>query len=198
MSEIIDVLTLQPNYAPFFTVPSDGSATSKSVPMQNPNYVSLGNYPLMKAAGGLGRFNPGDNFTVLTAGFCLPESFVLASSPADCFQNNVSINLGTTKQQTGLGSVFYLPNFGADGIQLPLENYEMPLGIFVDVTKLDPSGGHPFMTNPFWIFGIFEPLQDTPALVRPQVSMIGVPSQLYGTTHHVTVFIKVLHNLALS
>lgn len=88
-----------------------------------------------------------------------------------------------------------IPNFGDYGIQLPLENYETPLGIFVDVFNL-PLKPNPFQTSTFTLRASFRGLDEASGIF-PQVSMVGVPTVLNQSSQNITVFLKILHNLPL-
>jgi len=186
MSEIIDVLTILPQEAPYFTV--DLTPGTLSVPL----YVYDGStYCIMHRGGGAWKFQYKDNFTVLSAGFYLPESFAMASPPDSDYQACMSLALYLMKPDGSASSI--TTQFGLGGIQLPLENYEMPVGIYVDLAK---DCGLPLITTAFGIMGVIKGIDDdVPA--RPRISMVGVPSALDETVQRLTVFIKVVHNLPL-
>lgn len=181
-----------PGDAPAFTVNTVNTA-ALSVNLLNPTHTPARSNKLY-TAGGKKTFQRGDNFTVLSMGFVLPESFVLAKAPANTVQNNLSITLGVNKILS-VETIYYLPNFGDVGIQLPLENYETPLGVFVDVMSIGASS-YPFRTEGFQITVVVRGLNEA-LTIYPQVSMVGVPAVLNATVQHITVFAKILHNLPL-
>ena len=188
MSEIIDILTMLPAESPKFTVDTTGPLT---VPLLK---GPLGSAPFLNyfySAGGKSVFQAGDNFTILSMGFVFPESFVMAKAAANTFQNNLSFALGLEK--TTAAGPYLLPNFGVEGIQLPLENYEQPLGIFIDVEKVNAI----LLTVSYSLFNVMRYLDDA-APIYPAVSMIGVPAALNGTVQHVSAFVKILHNYPLT
>jgi hypothetical protein len=190
MSEIIDVLTLLPAHSPSFTVNTAVLSVDLKIPIHVPAY----DYHLV-SGGGKKRFTAGDNFTVLSAGYVLPESFGMAKAPVNTHQAAPALAIGI-QAYTG-GSIYFLPNFQVDGVQLPLENYEIPLNIFVDVMNIsDGVGGYPFRTTKFnlptYLLGL-----DAQNNLYPQVSMVGVPAILNGTVQNAILFVKILHNYAL-
>lgn len=128
MSEKIDIFTLLPLDSPYFDV----DTTKLSVPLKRPSVLA----EKMYSSGANTKFAAGDNFTVLSAGFIFPESFSLASAPANKQQTSLALNLGAASIVGGHGTTEYFPNFGQSGIQLPLENYETPLGVYVNIMNV--------------------------------------------------------------
>lgn len=249
MSEKIDILTILPADSPYFIV--DTSALS--VPFIRPLGVAGA---ILYAPGAKKTFSAGDNFTILSAGYVLPESFTMASARVNGQQTTPAINLfaeSTTPSHAGEG---WFSQLGLSGIQLPLENYETPLGVFIDIYNTYVSGvpvQYYFRTDDFNLKATLRGLDESgsfkvlynptsalpsPAMkgdvykatatangmtsgttykhnggtagtiadwdvyasgkVYPEVSMVGVPSSLNGKLMRVTVFIKVLHTLALT
>lgn len=161
MSEKLDIFTLLPLDAPYFDV----DTTKLAVPMQRPSLLAVKMY----APGGLGTFQAGDNFTVMSAGYVLPEAFSLASAPANLQQTCPAINLGASSIVPGHTATQYFPNFGLSGIQLPLENYETPLGVFVDMFNVG-SPNYYFRTEQYNLMATLRGLDETqykPALYDP-------------------------------
>jgi hypothetical protein len=188
MPELIDVMTLLPDHSPYFTVDTSGPL---SVDILRPTHIPAYDY-LLRNAGGKKTFAKGDDFTVLSAGFIFPESFGLAKAPSNQIQNNPSIVIAA-KDIPG-GGTYFIPNFGTNGIQIPIENYEFPINIFVDMNKL---AAPLFLNYNFNLFAAFSGLDELHAIF-PKVSMVGVPVVLNGTVQHLTVFVKVTHNFPLT
>jgi hypothetical protein len=192
MSEYIDVMALLPDQSPYFVVNTTPGVLS--VDIRTPTHSPVYDY-LLRAAGGKKTFRAGDNFIVVSAGFVFPESFGLAGGASNLVQNNPSIAVGA-QASTG-GSVYFLPNFGNTGVVMPIDNYELPLNIFVDISGLDIGGGvYPFRTQNFNLYGAFRGLDQFNS-IYPKVSMVGVPTSLHGTTQHLTVFVKIVHTFPL-
>jgi len=316
MSELIDVLALLPDGTTSFLVVAPAVAPY-SVDMKPPLNYSRGDF--LTSAGGYNVFSPGDNFNLLSAGFALPESFILANSPINSLQQSPSFNLiariygpphdftaglpaspilgqiytntvtggsyirghqylctqvlpvvtwsdiysgqlltaffnntlglpvtpapdqkyvayttafgwianhvynyfggiwsdittytyDPVTETTGLyplgGLIFdyFLPNFNYSGLQFPLENYDNPLGIEIDIYNLrsiwnNPAYPiYPFRTQKFMLKGLLHGLDENNSKY-PQISMIGVPAALNSVQEHVTVFCKILHNTPLA
>lgn len=249
MSEKIDILTILPAESPYFIV--DTSALS--VPFIRP----LGDAGAkLYAPGGKKTFAAGDNFTILSAGYVLPESFTMASARVNGQQSTPAINIFAESTNGSHAGPGWFSQLGKSGIQLPLENYETPLGVFIDIYNTYVAGvpvQYYFRDDSFNLFGTLRGLDEgglykvnfdptaglpSPAIkgdvykatatangmtsgttyihnggtagtiadwtvyasgkVYPEVSMLGVPSALNGKPMRVTVFIKVLHTLALS
>ena len=198
MSEIIELLTLMPSDSPIFTVDTTGplSVDLKPPPAYEYNRV-------LYASGAVRKFQPGDNITVLSAGFVFPESFTMAKAPlhtmtAQDMQQCPALNLALLRVDEA-PIPWYSENFGIAGIMLPLENYEQPLGIFIDVYNLNSRPAieaFPFRTKHFYLQGAFRGLDELNR-IYPQVSMVGVPAALNRITMHATVFVKILHNFQL-
>ena len=188
MPQLIDVMALLPDHSPYFTVDTSGVlSVSIRRPIHNPAYDFL-----LRSANGKKTFTKGDDFTVLSVGFILPESFCLAKAPSNLLQHNPSITLGA--QKTTGGGIAFLPNFGVDGIMCPIENYELPVNVFVDMNKV---AAPVFLNNNFNLYCAFLGLDEGNSIF-PQVSMVGVPVALNGTVQNITVFVKVIHNFPLT
>lgn len=146
MSEIIDVLALLPQDGAYFV-----ADTSKmTVDLLRYNNIAVKMY----TPGGKTYLQAGDNFTVLSAGFIFPESFCLASAPANKQQTFPAFNIAL---KSATSAIKYPPNFGLSGIQLPLENYETPLGVFVNAYDLDAK----FRTENYNILGTLRGLDES-------------------------------------
>ena len=142
MTEYIDVFTQLPQESSYFIV--DTSKSTVPLLRSNPSAVPF------FSAGGKKTLQKGDNFTILSAGFIFPESFCLSSAPANAHQTSLALNISLS--DTIGGADYYLSNFGLSGIQLPLENYETPIGIFADMFNI---GGpvFPFRLLNFYLKG---------------------------------------------
>ena len=181
--EIVDVLTLPLASCPAFTV-NTTNPTDNSVPLVNPTLTPPA-YSVLQNASGNSVFRAGDNFSVQSVGYSLPEAFVMAKTPANSIKKSPSIIL---QLLLSTGSLIVHPVYGADGITVPMENYENVINSFLDVTQLNLS-----LSFKLWALLV----GDSVTPVAPRVSMLGVPSTLNGTVQNVTVFVKVLHNLPL-
>lgn len=140
--------------------------------------------------GGGNLFSEGDNFTILSAGYHMPENFVMAQyeiAGGGEYPFPIMFLRGAV---TGGGPILPITQFGNNGnLRFPFENYEMSLNTFVDPVKRGLVGGD-------FELQILFPL--TSGADSPQVSMINVPAALNGVVIYVTPFIKVLHNFTLT
>jgi len=192
--EIIDVLTLPPAYCLQFTV----NTAVNSVDLSRIPTGALSDTWLCAAVSGGARRNAfvmGDSFVVLTMGYVLPDGFCMAMPPANSEQYFLSLALGL--QLTITDPVHFLPNFYTYGVMIPMENYEMPANIFVDVNSIG-SPTYPYRTSNFHVVGIVRYPDDDTGPLRPQVSMIGVPNTLDGQTFKANIFVKIVHNFEVT
>jgi hypothetical protein len=175
--ELIDILT--PLYAncPTFTVNTGGPLSVATTPT-NILYRNSALYY---------KFQNGDNIILLSAGFVLPENFVLAdtnkggtSVAANEMQLYVYKQSSLVPPPVGL-----LPGLGDRGVLvIPMESYEVNANIFCDMsTLLAALAGEDFV------------IQGN--LYVNNISMLNVPVALNATTQHIIPFIKVLHNLPM-
>jgi len=175
MSERIDIFTLLPGDSPYFTV----NTAVLSVPMLRP--ASVLSAAQMFSASARGSFAPGDNLTILSAGYSFPESFCLASAPANKHQTVPAFNIAFKSASTAL---VHTPNLGVAGIQLPLENYETPLGIFVDIYNLNAY----FRTEAFGLYGTLRGIDELYTTANPYDPTPGLPSNpCIGDTYTATL-----------
>jgi hypothetical protein len=145
-------------------------------------------YTTMNACENHFSFVRGDNFTILSAGYFIPERFVVWG-----YQNADPINLNSVPQLSllsigslGLGVPLHIGQNGK--INIPFPNYEFSIGQFIDT---EISG----MTDPLFRITCKFPFDaDADKLL---ISMIDVPAALNGKTFYCIPFIKVLHNLGL-
>jgi hypothetical protein len=178
MPEIFDVLFLPTEFAPRFTVDLDVS----SVPIQMPVTADT---PVMKNTRLRSLFTRGDNFTILSAGYVLPECFTMASSPAGteekipCIIPALFVPPATS---------YYIPELNdSGGIGLPMENFESGINVFIGVEGI--------IQTDFYLSAEF--LQGLGDGTFPMVSTLNCPAGLDGTVQLVTVFVKIIHNIAL-
>lgn len=131
----------------------------------------------MYTPGGKTFLQAGDNFTVLSAGFIFPESFCLASAPANKQQTFPAFNIAL---KSATSAIKYPPNFGLSGIQLPLENYETPLGVFVNAYDLDAK----FRTENYNILGTLRGIDENYGFNNPLASPPSnpIPGDTYTAT----------------
>lgn len=135
-------------------------------------------------------FDNGDNVLLLSAGYYIPERFVLwdrdDSGGGDGYACPVMVieayreNLGTTALLSQVGDNGYL--------KLPFPNYEWPLGVFVDAANI---------VNDDYSLMVQFPVGSFLAGTYMQVSMIDVPAALDTLTFHIIPFVKVQHNFDL-
>jgi hypothetical protein len=175
--ENIDILTPLPTECPSFTVDTTGAL---SVPVYN-----QGDTGMMVRAGGYPLLSSKDNFTILSMGFTLPESFGLATQ--DILNVTCSaVSLVFTIHNASDDTVIYIPQIGVTGTQVPLENYEMPYGLYVDVSKLPLTG------SKFYIGCRIS------GVTVAKVSMINVPAPLNETVQKFVPFVKISHNFTMT
>lgn len=192
MSERIDILSTPKNMGAKFTVDHTVSSVDlvQCVPGAPQTMVAGGGTIL----GGGYEFENGDNFHILSAGYHIPERFVMSQyefGGGGEFTLPVMVLRGSVTG--GAGPYLPLTQFGNNGsLRLPFENSEISIGTFVDVIELGlVGGGGTFTIECLFPFTI--------GADSPQVSMINVPADFAdGTVIYVTPFVKVLHNFALS
>lgn len=180
MSEYIDILCHQAKNKPSFTVDTTGPL---SVPI-----AAAGDSTLY--AGEKKDFQTFDNFRILSAGLVLPENFCLAQVPGGEGSLNTGLLINIAGYDIGNMQAFSLPFSGSGAITLPMENYELPLDLFVDMKKLSASCSGPF--------NLLASVTVIDLGTYPMVSMVGVPAALNGTVQTVTLFLKILHNLEMT
>lgn len=177
--ELIDILTPQISDCASFVVNNAVDSVVVNIPV---------GHKVMYACNDVSNFVRGDNFTILSAGYFVPERFVVYG-----YQNADPAFINSVPQ-LGLLSIGSLGHavplwIGQVGkINLPFPNYEMSLGQFIDTEE---NG----ITDPlFQITCKFPYDDDTDKLL---ISMVDVPAVLNGKTFTIVPFIKVMHNLGL-
>jgi hypothetical protein len=177
MSEIIDVMTIEPADCQSFV---GNSAV---------NYVSCAVPPIAtyraRNAYAKNKFTRGDSIRVISGGIVLPESFT--------FWQSVPLLPVITIFPEGVtsGNSYHNPNFSAGQQFIPKENDEVVFDTFLScretINQVDPS--KTLLDENFYL-RLYHPY----AL---KISMLGTTAAINGLTFYVSPFIKVLHNLPL-
>lgn len=173
MAEIIDVLMPKISLCPYFVVDTTGP---DSVP------VIDAAIPIMTLYSGdvsKPTFVRGDNVVMLSIGYFIPDNFISFELPGPNYAVP-SWKMYMYKVTTAVSSP--LTQFGVSGtIQSPFPNYEMAMGIFLDVNAIAADDFR---------------LQIAMA-TNNMISMVGAPAVLNTKTFHVVPFVKILHNFPL-
>lgn len=176
--EIIDILA--PTYAelPYFTVDTRAGVNSVAV-----NAYAGAELSFLLNAKSQSRFQPHDNLILMSAGIVLPEMFTFAS-----YTNGAATSLSVFSPLIYDDTDTLKANFpGAESIAIPMENYEVALGVFANFHDLNVQIG---VNSSYYRIG----LKDTDV---NRVSMINVPTALNDLVIKVIPFIKVLHTLPM-
>lgn len=188
MAEIVDVLQTPFDSSAQFTV----NLAVDYVPLNQ----AAGVGPFIFLAGtGQSIFPKGDNLIILSAGYVLPESFVMAAyDNTEPIFGMISPAMTLLVEDAVTGNSTLCWQFGRDGVfRFPMNNYEIAIGTFVNPRTLSRPGP---IENAF-VLKTYFPTIPLLAVDRPNISMMGVPAALDGKTFHVPVFLKVLHNLSI-
>jgi hypothetical protein len=184
MSERIDVMMPAVANLPYFTVDTTG-----------PLYVPIA-YPVLSAPNlitgdGSHVFAIGDNFIIMTGGLVMPLSFQLDRS-------NVTwpyIRFSMYAYGETTGKTYPLKEISGSGASpyfyMPMENYDTPMDIFIDIQNQAPVTGS-YLKNETFTIGV------TLALYLTNVSMVSVPAALNTKIQFVIPYVKILHNFALT
>ena len=172
MAERIEVLMPILGSCPAFVVDTTGPNFVDVAPdVATVNFMAADNLTYL--------FRRGDNFTILSLGYFIPDNFI--TYELNGFDAVPSMRLYAHRNVTGDDVALF--QFGMMGlIRSPFPNYEMAMGVSVDVES--------FLGEAFSIRVLF----GNPG----RISMINVPASLNGLTFHVVPFIKVLHNFPLT
>lgn len=181
MSEIVEIFSLLPKDCPYFTV----DIAEPEVDLVNPS-AGLETY-ILRSSGGKNALVTYDNFIVLSAGIMLPWQFMPGSYGATAQQPDLSIALGTLQSISAIPT--FLTQFGNKGFQVPILNWEIPVGAYVDAYSLGYTG------TGFMIYAKIFGLSADSTPGDPKVSMGGVPSILDGETMRLKVWVKIMHNV---
>jgi len=183
MAENIDILTPSPDDCPYFVIDNAALAAGKALIVDSG--APIGTYRYLRRAGGYAYISAKDNFTILSMGYWLPESFTMATRPVGAgIASAISFNLVLRNSLTPATFAF-ISQLGQTGCQVPLENYEMPYGLFVNTTET--------VYNSVMGTGKFSVTFDLTGTM-PYVSLIGCPALLNNTQQRIIPFIKILHN----
>lgn len=183
MPEIIDILTPNEPDCPEFTV----NTAVAAVPIAQP---VPGSAVVLYAGSGVSRFVRGDNFTLLSCGYFIPERFVLHNYGTAGTSSDSTPIIQLWGLPLGAGIPIALFNVGTNGaIRLPFPNYEFSFGVFTNTEQNN------FTAATFQLETTFPLIS---GLDSPEVSMIDVPAALNGITFKVIPFVKVLHNTTLA
>jgi hypothetical protein len=188
MSERIDILMpIETGMASFVV---NNAAAGGVVPLVAPS----GSTVLYNSGAG-SLFTQGDSFIIQTFGLILPLSFQLDRSLIASklpritlylngygFTTNLSYTFQEISVQFTHGSNFYLI----------MENYDTPLNIFIDIPN-EPLVGESAINNEQ-----FQLQMGLENITSYNVSMVGVPAALNGTTQYIIPYLKILHNEPLS
>jgi len=129
----------------------------------------------------------GDNFSILSMGFILPEAFTIWKSALTTPLPSIFLNM---KGAVSLNT-YKIDALGVENqIMIPMENYETALDIFVDCSKQTQFGILP----PVYLNENFT-LNTDYTLIK--ISMANVPAGLNGKTFPITPFIKIVHNYTM-
>lgn len=187
MSERLDILMPVAAELPFFVVDTTGPL---SVVLQYPGPPNPPPFTLKNAEGGY-IFTQGDNFIVMSAGVTMPLSFQLTRPAANPYESFFLKALGII---SGHGYLFREFAAVSDGkFYSIMENYDTPLDVFIDLQNQDASLGT-YIKDERFSLG----LNIDSGVANPQVSMVGVPASLNGSTQYVIPYLKILHNFALA
>lgn len=185
MAEIIETLFLSSSVDfPYF---------SASIGVQyvniSPPPAQLNIYPHFTRFNTRYKFRKGDNFTLLSLGFALPENFIHYADMGGCvgplYHPSISFfgSNGTNN--------FYFSELGqtalTDNIEIPLENYENPVSVFVNPLQ-NAINQNVNIDNGFYINGW---------LNNCNISMVNLPATLDGRIFSIRVFAKISHNFQL-
>jgi len=182
MPEIIDVLTEIPADCPGFVANNATDFVLSAYPGGATN--------IMKNADGHGTFAAGDNFTILAAGYILPESYTLWKNRADLATDSIqAANFRLIGKVSG--DLYTISGLGsAARLYYPLENYEHEFDIFISTPEQNNLSHPPAkLTESFYLSCLLAPMN---------ISQRGQPAAFNGKTFVIVPFLKIAHNLPLT
>lgn len=182
MSEIIDILTAPAKDCLYFTA-------NNAVDYVIPTTAPAADFTL-KTADNKDVFEIGDNFTILSVGYVLPEAYTLWKHRGDLLADDYGIMFALLNLLGVSGAYYNIDSLGRNPrIYMPLECYEMETEIFVDVTKqtnvLPPNN---LLTEKFKLSFLPFPFK---------ISQRGQPAAFNGKQFIISPFVKIAHNFPL-
>jgi hypothetical protein len=181
MSEIIDILSIDPESLPRFTV----DKAEQFVPVTTPE----GADNRLKNARRYSIFQNGDSFSILTAGIVFPEAFTLWKDPEEIAQP--CINFIFSLKGLLSEEAYSMDTLGQDNrIMLPMESYETAFDIFINAKKQYQLAHYKVTLNEKF----FLEMETSKEIL---ISMAGAPAALDGKTLALVPFVKILHNFVL-
>jgi len=180
--EIIDVIGLADAKCPYFTADTTGAVDNIALTTAG----GLG-YNTLQNAGGATKFKKGDNFAIISAGVRLPEGFQLCQT-----NKPLILELLTALSIKGVaGGLQYFPDvLSSNGlINLPLDNFELSIDVFCDVTKQAAAlAPHALLNEDFYLQAF---------TIQSDISMLAVPAAFNGKKFFCYPFFKILHNFQM-
>lgn len=181
MADIIDILTIPLDECEYFTV----NNLVDFVPQTSP---PVGNRYLSNTGGG-NLFVIGDSLLIISAGFLMPEGFTIWKNPADNSPPLTVMQL--LPYGNSSGHLYTSPNFTANQVYIPMENFETVLNSYLDcrlaTDTLDPT--KTLLTEPYTVKCFINVLL---------TSMMNVPASMNGKEFRIVPFVKVLHSYPMS
>lgn len=177
-SEITEILMPGSADLPTFTVDTSGPEAVA---------ISQGTLPKLLSGGNQDTFQKDDNILILSYGFVFPLSFQFYQKNAAPFIPILKTDLIAIGITTSIN--YFFDEFFR--VRIPMENYEIPIEVFLDIQNKGATGGNYLKNENFHLhFGVLSPTENA-------VSMYGVPPALNGKTYPILPFLKVVHNLPM-
>ena len=182
MAEIIDILTNGIASSQYIIVDSSGAFS-----FVGGIYAPAATATVYNASNAF-RLKRGDSFSILSAGFILPEGFTQWRDRGDVLSPLAQYSI--LLKGVSSGRIFDIDVLGMNRVLfMPLENYEIAVDIFCDVPKQKT------------ILAPIIPLDEDfsiEAFISPlYISMAGAPSALHGKHLIINSFLKILHNFPM-
>ena len=137
-------------------------------------------------------FTTADNLIILSAGYFIPENFVLWNMEDASGVKEPTIQL-RLRLKENTGTFWDIRGFGSGGtLPIPFPNYEISLGGFVNTKDLGLN------QTTYQLTGIMNYDSTTATPDRMQISMVNVPAALNGTIFYIVPFVKVMHSILLT
>lgn len=180
MAEIIDIIFPIPSTSQRVVVNTGVEHVQTTMP------IGITNEAFHNASSGT-KFQKGDNFTILSAGYIFPEVFTVWKDINSTFPF-LQLDL-KMKGATSLKVFDITPLSIVSKCYTPFENFELALDVFVD-TRLQPNQSDPadFLNENFSFISYPQPIE---------ISMKNVPATYNGKTYLVSQFFKILHNFPM-